>query len=179
MREYTNIIVVSLLTIATIIVVLSTCNEKPIPIPNNSEHFEQIETLKSELAVLSVLNDSLGKSYKEVLQRKDSVRVIIKTKYIQVVDTNTNEVIDCLPKIYVDSLIAIQDSTDKICGQILSAKDEIIDNLTTQNNVKDTIIMNYEIIVQAKDQEIKHQKKNKIKSFFAGGIVGAIIRSLF
>ena len=179
MKDNFKPVLITLVLIFLAFVFFQPCNEKPIIEPDNSVHFEQIETLKSELAVLSVLNDSLELSYKEVLNRKDSVRIVIKNKYIQVLDTNTNEVIDCLPKMYVDSILMVQDETDKICGQNLSVKDEIIVNLTNQNNVKDTIISNYDEIVQAKDQEIKRQKKNKIKSFFVGVGVGALIRSLF
>jgi hypothetical protein len=104
---------------------------------------------------------------------------MIKTKYLTVFDTVLNDTIECLPKKFVDSLIAIQDSTDSICGQNLSVKNEIIVNLENQNNIKDTVIDNYEVIVSEKDQEIKKQKKRKIKSFFVGVGVGAIIRSLF
>jgi len=172
MKKITNPLIIVVLFIIILVLSLQRCDEKNVPVHNNSENFEKIEFLKDELNELSVLNTSLSIKYKEVLQRKDSVRMMVKNKYIQVFDTISQTTIDCLPKEYVDSLIFMQDSTDKICGQNLSVKDSIIENLTNQNNIKDTIIIDLK-------KEIKRQKRGKIKAFIVGIGTGAFIRQLF
>ena len=171
-------ITITLIAIIIILILLRGC-DKPITnesdlVQSNELLLSKVDSINKELAVLSVLNDSFELSYKEVLNRKDSVRVLIKNKYLTIQDTISNDKIECLPKIYVDQLINSQDSVNLVAAESFEVKNNMINLLTESNTIKDTVILNKDEIIEIKESEIKRHKKGKIKSFFVGVGVGVI-----
>jgi hypothetical protein len=173
-----NYLIIGLTLVIIALFIYQGCN-KPITnesnlVDENERLTNQIDILKKELAILSVLNDSLSIDYINTLNKQDSVRIAIKTKYITIVDTTSQDTIECLPKKYVEELINYQDSVNLIASKSLKVKDDMIGLLTETNAIKDTIISNKDEIIDIKDDEIKKHKKGKIKSFFVGVGVGIV-----
>jgi len=106
MKNNTYILLfVSLIVIGWLLQSKCDKTNNELPIIDNSDLNDSLKVLKSEIDVLSVLNDSLSNSYVNSKNIKDSVVYRTKTKYITIFDTITNDTINCLPKIYVDTLI--------------------------------------------------------------------------
>jgi len=145
-----------------------------LPIIDNSDLKDSLNNLKSEIAVLSVLNDSLTNSYVNSKNIKDSVVYRTKTKYITVFDTITNDTINCLPKIYVDTLIFTYENVIKEADSLLVVKDNIITKQKDVINKQDTMILNHE---KNEQTLIKQVRKEKQKGWFksAVGFVGGVI----
>ena len=162
-----NYFIIGLSIVIVVLLIFKGCGNKPI---DNSHLFNKLDTYKAELTDLKALNDSLVISYQNKKIVKDSLVVNVKTKYITVYDTVTNEVVEALPKPYVDTLIYTYEDLLTDCDSINSTKNNMIDNLEAQNNIKDTIIVN-------KDKEIKKQKRKKFGAFLKGlgiGLVGGL-----
>ena len=155
------------------------CNKQPIKLKDNTSLFDSLETYKDELIVLKALNDSLVVEYQNKKIVKDSLVINVKTKYITVYDTLTNEIVDCLPKPYVDTLINTYEALLVDCDSINSTKIDIIDNLENQNTIKDTIIVNYQSNEVVYKKEIKKQKRNKWKFGISGGVIGYVLGKIF
>lgn len=173
-----NYLIFGLTFVIIVLFIYQGCN-KPISnesnlIDDNERLTTQIDILNKELAILSVLNNSLSIDYINTLNKQDSVRIVIKTKYITIVDTISQDTIECLPKKYVEELINSQDSVNLIASKSLKVKDDMMSVLVETNAIKDTIISNKDEIIDIKDDEIKKHKKGKIKSFFAGLITGFV-----
>jgi hypothetical protein len=162
-----NYFIIGLSIVIAILLIFKGCGNEPI---DNSHLFNKLDTYKTELNDLKALNDSLVISYQKKKKVKDSIVINVKTKYITVYDTVTNDTADCLPKPYVDTLINIYEDLLTNCDSLNSTKNNMIDNLEAQNNIKDTIIIN-------KDKEIKKQKRKKFGAFLKGlglGLVGGL-----
>jgi len=162
-----NYFIIGLSIVIVVLLIFKGCGNKPI---DNSHLFNKLDKYKTELTDLKALNDSLVISYQNKKKVKDSLVVNVKTKYITVYDTVTNEVVEALPKPYVDTLIYTYEDLLTDCDSINSTKNNMIDNLEAQNNIKDTIIVN-------KDKEIKKQKRKKFGAFLKGlgiGLVGGL-----
>lgn len=171
-----NYLIIGLTFFVIVLFIYQGCN-KPVSnesnlVDDNERLTTQIDILNKKLSILSVLNDSLSVDYINALNKKDSVRIVIKTKYIAIVDTISQDTIECLPKKYVNELINSQDSFNLIASKSLSVKNDMIGLLTETNSIKDTIINNKDEIIEIKDDEIKQHKKGKVKSFIVGLITG-------
>ena len=145
-----------------------------LPIIDNSDLKDSLNNLKSEIAVLSVLNDSLTNSYVNSKNIKDSVVYRTKTKYITVFDTITNDTINCLPKIYVDTLVFTYENVIKECDSLIVVKDSIIVKQQDVISVQDTMILNHE---KNEQTLIKQVRKEKRKSWFKSAVsfVGGLL----
>jgi hypothetical protein len=161
--KHLTLILLSILIAGLIIFSFKGCDQTY----DENVHFKRIDSLNKELAILKAFNDTLEEKYSNRLNEQQEVRETIKTKYITLYDT-----LRCLPEIYVDSIFIIQDSVNAAAKELLTVKDVIIDNLEQSNNIKDTII-------NSQQQEIKRQKRGKLKAFLGGVGVGALVRSLF
>jgi|SRR3972149_6424811 len=175
MKKY---ITISLIAIVIYLISLRGC-EKTITNESNLIHTNEtlllkVDSINKELAILSDSNKLLTQNYINVLDKQDSVRIVIKTKYLTVFDTITKVDIECLPKIYVDELINSQDSVNLIASKSLLVKDSMITLLTQSNSIKDTVIDNKDEIILIKESEIKRHKKGKVRRFFIGLGVGLI-----
>ena len=173
-----KLLLISLIAIIFILIALRGC-DKPITnesnlIQSNETLLLKVDSINKELAILNDSNELLTQNYINVLNKQDSVRIVIKTKYLTVFDTITKVDIECLPKIYVDELINSQDSVNLIVSKRLLVKDGMITLLTQSNSIKDTVIDNKDSIIEIKESEIKRHKKGKVRSFFAGAGVGLI-----
>jgi len=176
-----NYAIIGLSLVIAILLIFKGC-EKPVTnesnlIQENEILLNKIDSIDKELAILSVVNDSLELSYKSGKEIKDSIIYHIKNKYIAVYDTITKDTIECLPKPQVDTLINTYELLLIDCDTLISTKDDMISNLSTQNNIKDTIISNKDEIIEIKETEIKRQKKKKFGAFLKGlglGLVGGL-----
>jgi len=150
-----------------------------LPIIDNSDLKDSLNNLKSEIAVLSVLNDSLTNSYVNSKNIKDSVVYRTKTKYITVFDTITNDTINCLPKIYVDTLIFTYENVIKECDSLIVVKDSIIVKQQDVINDQDTMILNHEKNEQTLIKQVRKEKRKgwfkSAVSFVGGFILGKAI----
>jgi hypothetical protein len=161
--KHIYLILLSILIAGIIIFSFKSCEQTPI----DNSRFDTIDSLNKELAILKAFNDTLEVKYSNRLNEYKEVKETIKMKYITLHDT-----LRCLPEIYVDSIFVIQDSVNAAAQELLTVKDIIIENLDQQNATKDTIII-------SQQQEIKRQKRGKLKAFIGGVGVGALVRSLF
>ena len=173
-----------LLFIALIVVgwlLQSKCNKtnNDLRIIDNSLIKDRLNNLKSEIAVLSVLNDSLTNSYVNSKNIKDSVVYRTKTKYITVFDTITNDTINCLPKIYVDTLVFTYENVIKECDSLIVVKDSIIVKQQDVISVQDTMILNHEKNEQTLIKQVRKEKRKgwfkSAVSFVGGFILGKAI----
>jgi hypothetical protein len=162
---YTLIAAISLLVLVAIFLPKS-CNEPKLI--DNSIQLKQIDSLKAANDSIKVLSDSLQINYSESKNIKDSLVYRIKTRYIPIYDTLTNEVIECLPKIHVDSLIYTYESLILDADTIIKVQSIQIDNLEQQNNIKDTLIQNYQTNEKVLIKSVKKERRNKWL-FGAGG----------
>jgi hypothetical protein len=161
--KHLTLILLSILIAGLIIFSFKSCEQTY----DDNVHFQRIDSLSKELAILKAFNDTLELKYSNRLNEQQELRETIKTKYITLYDT-----LRCLPEIYVDSIFVIQDSVNSAAKELLTVKDIIIDNLDQSGALKDTIII-------SQQQEIKRQKRGKLKAFIGGVGVGALVRSLF
>ena len=150
-----------------------------LPIIDNSLLKENVQKLKLEISYLSVLNDSLTKSYADSKDIKDSVVYSIKTKYITIFDTITNDTIDCLPKIYVDTMILSFENVIKECDKKLIVQDSIIFKQSEVINKQDTMILNHEINEKTLLNQVRKEKQKgwfkSAVSFVGGVLIGKVI----
>jgi hypothetical protein len=161
--KHIYLILLSILIAGLIIFSFKSCEQTPI----DNSRFDTIDSLNKELAILKAFNDTLELKYSNRLNEQQEVRELVKTKYITIHDT-----LRCLPEIYVDSIFIVQDSVNAAANELLTVKDSMIDNLEQSGALKDTIIIEQK-------QEIKRQKRGKLKAFIGGVGVGALVRSLF
>lgn len=175
-----NKLLLATILILIIVILLQSQCDRPEPIyKDNTQLFNKLEVYKSKLAVLTSLNDSLEVSYKKSKQIKDSVVYTYQKKYIAVYDTITNELVDCLPKPYVDTIITTYEGLLSDCDTLNQTKDGIIENLTVQNTTKDTIIVNFEANEKVFKKELKKQKRNKWKFGVVGSAAGYVLGKIF
>lgn len=144
-----------------------TCNE--VPLNDNTNLFNRIDSLKSKNDSLKLRDDSLSVNYSLSKEIKDSVVFRIKTRYLSVYDTVSQQTVDCLPKVHVDSLIITYEDVIGKAESIIEVKDEQIYILDQMNETKDTLIENFQQNEVVLNKEIKKQKKKK----WIFGIVGA------
>jgi hypothetical protein len=161
--KHIYLIILSITIAGLIIFSFKGCEQTPI----DNSRFDTIDSLNKELAILKAFNDTLEVKYSNRLNEQQEVRELVKTKYITIHDT-----LRCLPEIYVDSIFIVQDSVNAAANELLTVKDSMIDNLEQSGALKDTIIIEQK-------QEIKRQKRGKLKAFIGGVGVGALVRSLF
>jgi hypothetical protein len=161
--KHLTLILLSIAIAGLIIFSFKSCETTPI----DNSRFDKVDSLKNELSYLKKSNERLKQKYTERLGDLQEVREVVKNKYITLYDT-----LRCLPEIYVDSIFIVQDSVNAAANELLTVKDSTIDNLEQSGAIKDTIIIEQK-------QEIKRQKKGKLKAFFGGVGVGALVRGLF
>ncbi len=155
---YALIVAISLLVLVAIFLP-NKCNESKII--DNSSQLQQIDSLVSANDSIKALNDSLQLNYSEGKNIKDSLVYRIKTRYVPIYDTLTNEVVECLPKIHVDSLIYAYENIILDADTIIKVQSIQIDNLEQQNNIKDTIILNYQTNEKVLIKSVKKERRNK------------------
>ena len=150
-----------------------------LPIIDNSLLKEKVEKLKLEISYLSVLNDSLTKSYADSKDIKDSIVYLTKTRYITIFDTITNDTIECLPKEFVDTLILTYENVIKECDKKLIVQDSIIFKKSEAINKQDTMILNHEINEQTLLKQVRKEKQKgwfkSAVSFVGGVLIGKAI----
>lgn len=180
MKKITTILLVLIIGFVAMYILKELgCNETPKEIKDNTELLDRLKPLEVELAVLRAKNDSLELSYQNKKNVKDSVVIRYETKYIPYYDTMTNDTALCLPKKYVDTLVLSYENIINEADTLIKVKSLTIDNLTAQNEIKDTLINNYQDNELVYKKEIKKQKRKKWL-FFGGGVgVGYLIGKLF
>ena len=155
---YTLIAAISLLILVAIFLPKS-CEK--IELIDNSNHLHQIDSLKTANDSIKALSDSLQINYSAGKNIKDSLVIRIKTRYISVYDTISNEVVECLPKVHVDSLIMTYESLILDADTIINVQSIQISNLEQQNNIKDTLINNYQLNEKVLIKSVKKERRNK------------------
>ena len=168
---YTLITAISLLILVAIFLPKS-CEK--IELVNNSYELRQIDSLVAANDSIKALSDSLLNNYSEATILKDSLVIRIKTRYISVYDTISNEVVECLPKVHVDSLIMTYEGLILDADTIINVQSIQISNLEQQNNIKDTLILNYQLNEKVLMKSVKKERRNKWL-FGAGGLIGGFL----
>lgn len=168
---YTLIAAISLLILVAIFLPKS-CEK--IELVNNSYELRQIDSLVAAIDSIKALNDSLQLNYSDSKNIKDSLVIRIKTRYISVYDTIRNEVVECLPKIHVDSLISTYESLIIDADTIIKVQSIQINNLEKQNEFKDQLILNYQTNEKVLIKSVKKERRNKWL-FGAGGFLGGLL----
>lgn len=172
---YTLVAAISLLVLVAIFLPKS-CEK--VELFDNSEQLNRIDSLKIANDSIKALSDSLQINYSESKNIKDSLVIRYKTRYISVYDTISNEVVECMPKMYVDSLIYTYESLILDADTIIKVQSIQIENLEQQNNIKDTIILNYQTNEKVLIKSVKKERRNKwlfgIGGFISGVIVGKL-----
>ena len=131
---YILITAISLLILVAIFLPKS-CEK--IELVNNSHELRQIDSLVAANDSIKALNDSLQLNYSDSKNIKDSLVIRIKTRYIPIYDTLTKDTIECLPKVYVDSLIMTYESLILDADTIIKVQSIQITNIEQQNEFKD------------------------------------------
>lgn len=168
---YTLIAAISLLILVAIFLPKS-CEK--IELVNNSYELRQIDSLVAANDSIKALNDSLQLNYSEGKNIKDSLVIRIKTRYTPIYDTLTKDTIECLPKVYVDSLIMTYESLILDADTIIKVQSIQITNLELQNDIKDQLILNYQTNEKVLIKSVKKERRNKWL-FGAGGFLGGLL----
>ena len=155
----TYIIIIIILLVISLTLKFDRCNEPELV--NNIYELQQIDSLKTANDSIKHLNDSLQLNYSEGKNIKDSLVIRYKTRYISVYDTISNEVVECMPKMYVDSLIYTYESLILDADTIIKVQSIQIDNLERQNELKDQLIMNYQTNEKVLIKSVKKERRNK------------------
>jgi len=155
---YTLVAAISLLVLVAIFIPKSC---KQVELVNNTYELQQIDSLKTANDSIKALSDSLQVNYSEGKNIKDSLVIRYKTRYISVYDTISNEIVECMPKMYVDSLIYTYESLILDADTIIKVQSIQIENLEQQNNIKDTIILNYQTNEKILIKSVKKERRNK------------------
>lgn len=145
-----------------------------LTIIDNSELKQKVESLKSQISILSVLNDSLTISYASAKETKDSIVYRTKTKYITVFDTITNDTIDCLPKPQVTEIIESYENVIAESDKKIIVQDSLIDKQNEVISVKDTVILKHEKNEQTLIKQVKKEKWKGNGKGVGGFILGVI-----
>ena len=169
---YTLVAAISLLVLVAIFLPKS-CEK--VELFDNSEQLNRIDILKTANDSIKALSDSLLNNYSEEKVVKDSIVFRIKTRYISVFDTISNEVVECLPKVHVDSLISTYESLILDADTIIGIQQIHITNLIEQNNIKDTLINNYQLNEKVLMKSVKKERRNKWLFGGVGAGIGYLI----
>lgn len=172
---YILIAAISLLVLVAIFLPKS-CEK--VELVNNTYELQQIDSLKVANDSIKALSDSLLNNYSEAKIVKDSLVYRIKTRYISVYDTISNEVVECLPKIHVDSLIYTYENLILDADTIIKVQSIQINNLEQQDDLKDTIILSHKQQVNELQKSVKKEKRNKFLFGIGGFISGVIVGKL-
>lgn len=162
---YTLITAVIILIIVALFVPKSC---KQVELVNNTYELQQIDSLKTANDSIKALSDSLQVNYSEAKIVKDSLVVRYTSRYVTYYDTTTQKVYNCLPMVYVDSLVATYESLILDADTIIKVQSIQITNLEQQNNIKDTLINNYQTNEKVLIKSVKKERRNKWL-FGAGG----------
>lgn len=172
---YTLVAAISLLVLVAIFIPKSC---KQVELVNNTYELQQIDSLVAANDSIKAFGDSLQINYSESKNIKDSLVIRFKTRYISVYDTISNEVVECLPKVHVDSLISTYEGLIIDADTIIKVQSIQIDNLEQQNEFKDQLIMNYQTNEKVLIKSVKKERRNKwlfgIGGFISGVIVGKL-----
>lgn len=180
MKNYLKIFLfASVIVIGWLLLDKCSDNSTTKELKDNTILLEKLKPLKAELAVLRAKNDSLELSYQNKKNVKDSLVIRTKTKYITVYDTLTKDTYPCLPKVYVDTIVLTYENLLNDADTIIKVKSLTIENLTTQNTIKDTIINNYQNNELIYKQEIKKQKNKKWLFGGVGAGIGYFLGKIF
>ena len=169
------ILFVSLIVIGWLLQDKCDKTNNDLPIIDNSELKQKVESLKSEISILNASNDSLTKTYADSKNLKDSVLFRTKTRYITIFDTITNDTIDCLPKIYVDTLILSFENVIAEADRKISVQDSLIDKQSETISIQDTIISNDKHNIENLKKEVKKEKRKGNGKAAKGGVVGLVM----
>lgn len=169
-----NILYILIFALGIIVLFQSTtCNE--VPLNDNTNLFNKIDSLKSKNDSLKLRDDSLSVNYSVATVLKDSFVLQLKNKYIPIYDTITNDTIDCLPKVQVDSLIMTYEDVIGKAESIIEVKDEQIYILDQMNAAKDTVIDNLQVNEKTLKKSLRKEKRRKWLWFGVGTATGIVI----
>lgn len=180
MKHIDKILLIAFISLSIFLILFRpSCNDNTTDLKDNTTLLNSLEIYKAELVDLKRLNDSLELSYQNNKNLKDSIVYDIRTRYKTYYDTITNDTIECLPKIYVDKVVLTYENLLNDSDTLIKVKSLTIENLTTQNTIKDTIINNYQDNELIYKQEIKKQKKKKWLFGAAGTGIGYFLGKIF
>jgi len=162
----TYIIIIIILLVISLTLKFDRCNEPELV--NNIYELQQIDSLKTANDSIKALSDSLQVNYSEAKIVKDSLVVRYTSRYVTYYDTTTQKVYNCLPMVYVDSLVATYENLILDADTIIKVQSIQITNLEQQNNIKDTLINNYQTNEKVLIKSVKKERRNKWL-FGAGG----------
>lgn len=172
-KQIIYLLIAAIILIGIYVFLPKSCNENPVII-DNSEQFVKINSLKNAYSELKRKNNIVLLEFERLKQRKDSIIYKVKNQYLTVYDTISQDTINCLPEVYVDSLIVAYEDVIVKADSVIVIKDSLIINLSTSNEVKDTMLVNYKTNEKKLLKRLKREKK--LKWFFGG--VGLIIGKL-
>ncbi len=170
---YSTLIVITILIVLNYVLKINSCNEPTII--DNSDYLKQIDSLRGHNNELKIKGDSIQLAYEKAKEKKDSIVYKVRNHYIMVYDTITQDMVECLPKQYVDTLIYTYESVIFKADSVIEIKDQLIDNSERRNEIKDTLISNYQLNEKVLQKALKKEKRKKW--LFGGG--GFLIGYLF
>lgn len=173
----TYIIIIIVLLAISLTLKFEGCNEPQLI--DNSSQLLQIDSLKEEYALLKKQSTIQEVELEKAKKRKDSIVYVTQNHYIMAYDTTTKDSVECLPKPYVDSLCDAFEYVLEQSDSVIAVKSSQIDNLETQNNIKDSVIINYQTNEKVLIKSVKKERRNKWKFGGAGLGLGFLIGKAF
>lgn len=177
MKNIRYLIAAIIVLIIIALVVPKSCNK--VELIDNSSQLHQIDSLKSANDSIKFLSDSLQVNYSEAKIVKDSLVIRYTSRYVTYYDTTTRKVYNCLPMAHVDSLVATYESLILDADTIIKVQSIQINNLETQNDIKDTLLLHYQTNEKVLIKSVKKERRNKLKFGGAGLGLGFLIGKAF
>ena len=156
-----NYLIIALVVLVAILSLLRGCDKPKETIIDNSHLLNKIDSLELNYDVLKANSIQLELAYQKQKERKDSVVYKLKNQYIMVYDTITKDTVECLPKPYVDNLVQSFEYVLESSDSLISAKTLQIESLEHISEVKDTVILNYQLNEKSFKKALKKEKRKK------------------
>ena len=156
-----NYLIIALVGLIIVLFLLRGCDKPKEVIIDNSRLLNKIDSLELNYDVLKANSIQLELAYQKQKQRKDSVVYKLKNQYIMVYDTITNDTVECLPKPYVDNLVQSFEYVLESSDSLISAKTLQIESLEHISEVKDTVILNYQLNEKSFKKALRKEKRKK------------------
>ena len=156
-----NYLIIALVVLIVILSLLRGCDKPKEIIIDNSHLLNKIDSLELNYDVLKANSINLELAYQKEKQRKDSVVYKLKNKYVMAYDTTTKDSIECLPKPYVDNLVLSFEYVLESSDSLIASKTLQIESLEHISEVKDTIILNYQLNEKTYKKSLRKEKRKK------------------
>jgi len=156
-----NYLIIALVVLIVILSLLRGCDKPKEIIIDNSELLNKVDSMQSNYNALKYKSTKLELELDKQKERKDSVVYKLKNQYIMVYDTITQDTVECLPKPYVDNLLLSFEYVLEASDSLIASKSLQIESLEHISEVKDTIILNYQLNEKTYKKSLRKEKRKK------------------